>query len=169
MSKIYIAASWKQKDRVNKIAHVLSERGHIVFDFTDNTSRMKVNQALDLDFQLCDEQPKTKYASKYEPQNNKYGEYLQNMHLYQEMMKNNLAIIKKCDICILLLPAGADAHSDWGAAIGAKKITCVVGYPENGERSPCHLWAHAFFQDDKELFEKFESFDRSFSQSRITD
>jgi len=169
MSKIYIAASWKQKDRVNKIAHVLSERGHIVFDFTDSKSRLKVNQALDLDFQLCDEQPKTKYASKYEPQNNKYGEYLQNMHLYQEMMKNNLAIIKKCDVCILLLLAGADAHADWGAAVGANKITCVVGYPDNGDRSPSHLWADRFFQSDDELISSFETFINSVSCDRITD
>lgn len=169
MSKIYIAASWKQRERVNKISKELSSRGHVVFDFTDNASRAEVNRHMCLDFPIYATSPKATYPERYDPTKQKYGHYLREMHEYDDVMKNNLAIIKKCDVCILLLPAGADSHADWGACVGASKITCVVGYPESGERSPCHLWADAFFQDDAELLDWFESFNDSVTRDRITD
>ena len=91
MSKIYIAASWKQRERVNKISKELSSRGHVVFDFTDNASRAEVNRHMCLDFPIYATSPKATYPERYDPTKQKYGHYLREMHEYDDVMKNNLA------------------------------------------------------------------------------
>lgn len=138
---IYISSSWKNRDRVRKLAQDLRALGHTVYDFTDPASRGEP------------ELPPERFPVQFDPATHDYAAYLASSPEYERAVAGNLNwILERCDLCVLLLPCGADSHADWGAAVGAGKRSVVIGHPPKGERTPSHLWADAILPDEAALF-----------------
>lgn len=136
---IYISSSWKNRNRVRALATSLRSLGHVVYDFTDPASRG------------APEIPPEQFPVQFDPEAHVYADYLAATPHWRAAVEGNLEAIRRCDLCVLLLPCGADSHADWGVAVGARKRTVVVGHPKAGERTPSHLWAEQFFVDDAEV------------------
>jgi hypothetical protein len=112
-----------------------------VYDFTDPRCRKS------------EEIPPEKFPLMFDPNLHDYGDYLKSNPLWKDAVEGNLSALKKCNLCILLLPCGADSHSDWGVAVGMGKRTIVVGHPASGERTPSHLWAESILPDEVALID----------------
>lgn len=125
---IYISSSWKQRERVRKLANLLREAGFKVYDFTDPSCRE------------TPEIPPEKFPEQFDPNLHKYADYI-NKPEWRAAVEENRRAIEKSEIVVLLLPCGADAHADYGYALGLGKRAVVVGHPDKGDRSPTHLWA----------------------------
>ncbi len=134
---IYISSSWKNRVRVRALAVALRELGHVVYDFTDPASRGEP------------ELPPERFPQQFDPALHDYSEYLNQSPEYRRAVEGNRRwLIEKCDLCLLLLPCGADSHADWGVAVGAGKRSIIIGHPPKDERTPSHLWAEAIFKDE---------------------
>lgn len=134
---IYISSSWKNRVRVRALAVALRELGHVAYDFTDPASRGEP------------ELPPERFPQQFDPEQHDYSEYLNQSPEYRRAVEGNRRwLIEKCDLCLLLLPCGADSHADWGIAVGAGKRSIVIGHPPKGERTPSHLWAEVIFNDE---------------------
>lgn len=125
--QVYISSSWKQRDVVKELSQKLEEVGCLVYDFTSNS-----NSTAPI--------PPEKFSEQFDPEEHDYATYLDRKEFWEKMAENRKAI-KKCDLVLLLLPCGNDAHADWGLGVGLGKTTIVVGSPIKGDRSPVHLWA----------------------------
>lgn len=139
MSRVYLSASWKQRDRVRALAVSLRSAGHEVYDFTDPACRRS------------EEIPPERFPRQFDPAEATYREYIQGNPYWREAVEGNRAALRWCDAVVLLLPAGADSHSDWALGVGLGKRSCVVGHPPAGERTPSHLWADALLDGDGEV------------------
>lgn len=137
--KVYISASWKQRDRVRTLAVALRAAGHEVYDFTDPACRGQP------------EIPPEKFPEQFDPERHIYRDYLLSVSHWGQAVAGNRKALRWCDVCILLLPAGCDSHADWALAVGLGKLSLVVGHPPPGERTPSHLWADALLQHDSEI------------------
>lgn len=126
--KVYISSSWKQRERVRQLARMLRDRNIDVYDFTDPGCRS------------TPEIPPEKFPEPFDSHTHYYPEYLERPE-WRAAVEENLKTIRGCDALVLLLPCGADAHADYGVAVGLGKPTIVVGHPADGERSPTHLWS----------------------------
>ena len=133
---IYISSSWKNRERVRAFAIALRAQGHEVYDFTDPASRKSP------------EIPPEAFPEQFDPNKHNYGEYLNAVPNWRSAVYTNLEAIHHCDLCVLLLPCGADSRADWGVAVGLGKRTIVVGHPKAGERTPSHLWAEKLLQNE---------------------
>jgi hypothetical protein len=131
---IYISSSWKNRERVRALAEMLRGDGHEVYDFTDPSCRKS------------EEIPPERFPEEFDPEQHLYSEYLDRPEWHQAVSENRQAL-DRCDLVVLLLPCGNDAHADWAYAVGRGKKSVVVGHPGKGERSPVHLWADGFCSD----------------------
>ncbi len=139
---IYISSSWKNRLRVRALAVALRKLGHVAYDFTDPASRGEP------------ELPPERFPQQFDPEHHDYSEYLNQSPEYRRAVESNRRwLIEKCDLCLLLLPCGADSHADWGVAVGAGKRSIVIGHPPKGERTPSHLWAEAIFKNEAAALE----------------
>lgn len=136
---IYLSSSWKNRDHVRKLAIDLRVLGHTVYDFTDPASREEP------------ELPPERFPVQFDPTMHDYGTYLSGLGYRRAVTGNLRWIVDRCDLCVLMLPCGADSHADWGAAVGAGKRSVVIGHPPRGERTPSHLWADAILTDEAAL------------------
>lgn len=134
--KIYISSSWKNRVRVREIATLLRVYGHEVYDFTDPKCR------------LHEEIPPEKFPVQFDPDKHLYCEYIMDNPYWHDAVMDNQEALKRCDLVILLLPCGNDAHADWAYAVGLGKKSIVIGSPVKGDRTPSHMWADAIMQDD---------------------
>jgi hypothetical protein len=139
--KIYISASWKQRERVRALAIRLRQHGLEVYDFTDPACRG------------TPEIPPEKFPDQFDPDRHVYAEYLNAVPEWRAAVMCNKAALDTSDAVVLLLPAGADSHADWAYAVGRGVPSVVVGSPRAGERTPSHLWASAMVQTDDEAVE----------------
>ena len=138
--KIFVASSWKNREKVREMSIRLRRGGHRVYDFTDPSCRK------------VPETPPEVNAEEFDPEKHKYSEYLKNLKgLYASVM-NNQEALRWCELCILLLPCGMDAHADWAYALGYGKDTLVVGQPRKGERAPVHMWADRVIDDVDDVY-----------------
>lgn len=133
--RIYISSSWKNRDAVRVLANELRTHGDEVYDFTDPKCRK------------APEIPPEKFPEEFDPQTMNYRMYLRKYPEWHVAVLGNRDALDWCDVCVLLLPCGNDAHADWAYAVGRNKCTAVLGAPKKGDRSPVHLWAHALFDD----------------------
>jgi hypothetical protein len=140
---IYISSSWKNRDEVRKLAEILRGYGNTVYDFTDPACR------------ITPEIPPEKYPEEFDPEKHKYSEYI-NKPEWEAAVMENKAAIEVSDFIILLLPCGADSHSDWAYGVGLGIPSVVVGQPRKGERSPVHHWADNIFDSTEEFIRWFE-------------
>ncbi|MDI6814321.1 MAG: hypothetical protein QMD10_12415 [Desulfitobacteriaceae bacterium] len=139
---IYISSSWKNKEQVRLLADRLREKFHRVYDFTDPKGRMYKPI------------PPEEFPEEFDPEIHCYKDYLFREGWFKAVTENRLRL-GDADVVLLLLPAGNDAHADWGFAVGRGKWTAVIGRPRKGERTPTHLWAHAFFETVDEFLDWF--------------
>lgn len=128
--KIYISSSWKNRVEVRALAISLREAGHEVYDFTDPACRM------------MPEIPPEKFPQAFDPDSERYAEYIDRPEWRFAVMENKRAI-ERADLIILLLPCGNGSHADWAYGVGLGKKSIVCGHPKAGDRSPVHLWADA--------------------------
>ncbi len=133
---VYLSSSWKNREAVRALAILLRSIGHEVYDFTDPACRK------------TDEIPPEKFPNHFDPARHLYCEYIQSNPYWKAAVYANREALERCDAVVLMLPCGNDAHADWALAVGLGKLTCVVGSPKAGERTPTHLWANAILQDD---------------------
>lgn len=140
--KIYISSSRKNRERVRALAIRLREKGHEVYDFTDPESRKAFGGV---------EIPPERFPEQFDPEKHNYREYLLAVPEWEEAVLCNQRALHWCDLAVLLLPCGMDAHADWGLAVGLGKHTVVAGAPRAGERTPSHLWADALLDRDEDV------------------
>lgn len=140
--RIYLSTSWKNADRVRLLAQVLRAMGHEPYDFTDPNCRTEP------------EIPPESHLAPYDPAKGSYEEYLRAEPRFLAAVRGNRAALDRCDLVVLLLPCGNDAHADWAYGVGKGKPSYVVGAPPAGDRSPTHLWADTFFKSEWELVGK---------------
>ena len=126
---VYISSSWKRRAEVRALADVLRSVGHEVYDFTDPACRN------------TPEIPPERFPVQWSPEIGEYSDYIASVPEWRQAVECNRAALDRCDVVVLLLPCGNDAHADWAYAVGRGKRTCVVGAPPAGERTPTHLWA----------------------------
>jgi len=138
--KIYISSSWKNREKVREMAIRLRKDGHEVYDFTDKDSR-KAPECSPEDQQ----QP-------FDPEVHKsYAKYLKCERMYAAVIGNQEAI-QWCDLVILLLPCGNDAHADWAYGVGLGKRSVVVGQPRKGEQTYTQLWSDKILDNPDDIY-----------------
>lgn len=138
---IYLSSSWKQRDRVRALAIRLRTLGHSVYDFTDPACRK------------TPEMPPERFPEQFNPDKHVYGEYLAATPEWRPHVFANQDAVKTCDLVVLLLPCGNDAHADAFYGLGLGKRLVVCGQPLKGDRTPTHLWADWIARDEAELME----------------
>lgn len=107
--KIYVASSWRN-DFHPAVVHVLREQGFEVYDFKDSEG-----------FSWREISPNWQAWTK--------TEYLQALthQLAERGFNRDMAALKECDICVMVMPCGMSASLEMGYAVGAKKHTiCYV-------------------------------------------
>ena len=135
---IFIASSWKQRERVRALADALREMVLSVYDFTDPRCRK------------TPEIPMEKYPEQFDPAKHNYWEYIGRPE-WQAAIDENFENIDRCTMLVLLLPCGIDATADWAYAVAKGKRTYIVGNPRAGERSPVHRKANGWFADERQF------------------
>lgn len=128
---VYISSSWKNREAVRGLAVDLRNRGHIVYDFTDPSCRQ------------MPEIPPERFPEQFDPEKHLYSEYIESVREWRDAVNCNRRALDQCDMVILLLPCGTDAHADWAYGVGLGKRSIVVGQPKAGDRTPTHLWSDA--------------------------
>lgn len=151
--QVYISSSWKQFHAVRTLAEKLEDIGCLVYDFTSTRNRIAPI-------------PPEKFPEQFDPEKHDYATYL-NREAFLEKMFENRKAVEKCDIILLLLPCGNDAHADWGLGVGLGKVTIVVGSPLKGDRSPVHLWANAILPNVEEAILWIKNFEEVASNKAI--
>lgn len=147
--KIYLSSSWKQRVRVRDFAIRLRGIGHDVYDFTDPACRK------------TPEIPPERFPDEFDPERQLYVDYIQHVPEWRQAVMCNKEALEACDLVILMLPCGSDAHADWALAVGMGKPSIVCGQPRKGERTPSHLWADRIMRDENEVFASLLGIGRS--------
>jgi hypothetical protein len=137
--RVYLSASWKQRERVRALAEALRDEGHEVYDFTDPRCRK------------TPEIPPEAFPLQFDPERETYREYITGNPYYKAAVHSNYEAIEWCDVVLLLLPAGCDSHADWALGVGMRKKSAVVGQPKAGDRTPSHLWCDQFLDRDEDV------------------
>lgn len=126
--RIFLASSWKNREKVRAIAIELRVAGHNVYDFTDPRYRSVPPIPLE------------RFSNLFDPAAGEYRDYL-NRREWVSVMEKNKQALNWCDAVILMLPCGLDAHADAYYAHSLGKTLMITGHPDKGERSFVHLWA----------------------------
>lgn len=148
--KIYISSSWKNRDRVRKLAEGIREAGHEVYDFTDPASREGIKEI-----------PPEMFPKNFNPEKDNYREYLNSRPEWRQAVERNRVALHWCNTVIMLLPCGDDAHADAFYGLGHGAALAIVGSPKAGDRTPTHLWAHALLDSDDEVIPWVKSIARN--------
>jgi hypothetical protein len=138
---IYLSSSWKNRGRVRWLAQQLRKGGHDVYDFTDPAYR------------TTPEIPPERFPTEFDPQNGVYSEYIQSVAAWKEAVNGNMSVLQRCDLVVLMLPCGMDAHADAYYALGRGKRLVICGQPVAGTRAPVHLWAEAILDVDEDVLQ----------------
>lgn len=137
--KIYISSSWKRRLQVRALAIELRQAGHEVYDFTDPVCRN------------TPEIPPERFPVAWSAEIGEYSDYISSVPEWRQAVECNQAALNDCQVVVLLLPCGNDAHADWAFGVGRGKYSCVVGAPVDGERTPTHLWADILLDRPEEV------------------
>lgn len=140
--KIYISSSWKNRERVRILANKIREHLQFeVYDFTDSNCRK------------TPEIPPERFPDNFDPVKHIYKNYIRSVIEWQQAVEENKQAIINCDLVVLMLPCGNDAHADayFGLGLGKKLVVC--GQPRKNERSTTHLWADNILDFDFEVID----------------
>lgn len=136
---VYISSSWKNRERVRIMAATLRVAGFRVYDFTDPKDRD------------VPEIPPERFPDNFDPEKHVYREYITAVPEWRAAVECNRRALDRCDIAVLMLPCGNDAHADAFYALGAGKRLIVVDQPRKDDRTPTHMWAEAILDDDTDV------------------
>lgn len=145
---IYLSSSWKNRDRVRALAEVLRNYGHEVYDFTDPRCR------------ATPEIPPERFPDQFDPERHNYRDYLEAVPEWRQAVDCNRKAIEECDLVVLMLPSGNDAHADAFYGLGLGKHLIVCGQPRIGDRSPTHMWATKMLDSDQDVPEEIDAWTR---------
>lgn len=122
--KIYIASSWKMKDVVIKLAKSLTEVGHEVDAFCDDSNgRISFNWSELIDIMKEEGTDISQLDAK---------EMMKHWRV-QEAFKEDKKWIDWADALIMLMPCGRSSHLEAGYAVGKGKKLYIVGGFKKGE------------------------------------
>src|SRR3990172_8836359 len=107
-AKIYIASSWRNEFYADLLPKIRAD-GHEVYDFRDPDAAFK--------WSAIDENWKNWSVEQYKAA-------LRHPEAVRGFIRDSGAL-EWCDTCVLLLPAGASAHTEFGWACGQKKRTAI--------------------------------------------
>lgn len=138
---IYLSSSWKNRDRVRKMAERIRVDGHDVYDFTDPRCREGIPEI-----------PPEQYPRSFNPHIQNYRSYITSTPEWRQAVMRNKSALNQSNVVLLLLPCGLDAHADAFYGLGKGATLAIVGQPAAGERTPTHLWADAFLDTDEEVY-----------------
>lgn len=141
MRRIYIASSWKNKDRVRALAEKLRGYGHEVFDFTDPDNRAK-----ELDHWNC---PADKWDGP--PLETMEYQLFLTFPKSQRIFTADMGGLHWADTVILLLPSGRSSHLEAGFGAAAGKDLFVFGDLPLGEFDPMYHMAKRCFHAKDEF------------------
>lgn len=141
MRRIYIASSWKNKDRVRALATKLRSLGHEVFDFTDPDNRAK-----ELDHWNC---PADKWDGPL-LETMEYKQFL-TFEKSQRIFSADVGGLHWADTIVLLLPSGRSSHIEAGFAAGSGKDLFIFGDLPLGEFDPMYHFARGCYHADDEF------------------
>lgn len=117
--KIYVASSWRNS-RYPYIVEALRDQGYDVYDF-------KNPEPGNYGFNWSEVDPFWKNWSPDE-----FRKALNNP-IAAGSFDRDMAALRECDVCVLVMPCGRSAHLEAGFAMGANKITIILlsdGEPE---------------------------------------
>jgi|GEM_PF-2405482 hypothetical protein len=129
--RIFIASSWKNKDQVFKLAKLLENAGHSVYNFADFSKRTAAP---------IDEEELNSSFHSMNFTGKGYRNFISQIK-YTDIINENRKAINECHLLILLLPCGLDANIDWAYAVGKGKPTILCGVPYIGSRCLNHQFA----------------------------
>ena len=119
MAKVYVASSWSNEYQPRIVAF-LRERGHEVYDFR--------NPERKTDFRW------SQISGNWEKMET--DEYLDALEhpLAEAGFRSDFDAMRRSDVCVLVLPCGASAHSEAGWMKGAgKKVIVYRNRPQRPE------------------------------------
>lgn len=111
--RVYVASSWRNA-RFPAVVAALREAGHEVYDF-----RNPAPGHAGFGWRQCDPRPPSEWTVA------DYRRVLA-MPRAQEGFGFDMAALRACDVCVLVLPCGRSAHLELGWAAGASKRALVL-------------------------------------------
>lgn len=111
--RIYVASSWRN-ERHPAVVRALRKAGHEVYDFR-NPAPGKAGFA----WHQCDPRPPSTWSVS------NYRNVLASPRA-REGFALDMAALRSCDACVLVLPCGRSAHLELGWAAGAGKVGLVL-------------------------------------------
>ncbi len=148
--RVYLSSSWKNRVRVRAVANAIRELKHEVYDFTDPKSREEIPEI-----------PPERFPTIFDPSVHLYREYITGTPEWRQAVMRNKRALEWCNVVLLMLPCGQDAHADAFYGLGKGATLAVVGQPHAGERTPTHLWADAILDQDNDIIDWLSSIARS--------
>ena len=134
--RIYIASSWKNASLIRAVAHVLRNRGHEVFDFTDPENRVAgidnfVFRASEWPGKTLDEIDWLEFL-EYEPT--------------KRAFKTDKSGLDWANTVLMLLPCGRNAHLEAGYGAGRGKDLFILGDLPIGQYETMYLFAEGCYR-----------------------
>jgi hypothetical protein len=135
--KIYIASSWKNKDKVRALAGKLRSLGHEVFDFTDRENRPKGTDWFNCPADKWDGPPLATMEYKA------FLKFATSQHIFTADMSG----LHWADTVILYLPSGRSSHMEAGWGAGAGKDLFILGDLPLGEFDSLYFLAKECYHE----------------------
>ncbi len=146
MMNIYVASSWRNKERQQAVVHALREAGHSVYDFfhpKPGNEGMAWREIENDPNWIRD--PKRFRAGLEHP-------------LAQEAFHLDMDALRAADACVLVLPCGRSAHLELGWAAGAGKRSVVLLDDPVSEPELMYLATDRICLEIEEVVDAVESF-----------
>ena len=137
MRRIYIASSWKNKEKVRELAAKLRGLGHEVFDFTDQDNRPKGTDWFNCPADKWDGPPL---------ETMEYKQFLK-FETSQHIFTADMSGLHWADTVILYLPSGRSSHMEAGWGAGAGKDLFILGDLPLGEFDPLYFLAKECYHE----------------------
>jgi hypothetical protein len=139
MRRIYIASSWKNKERVRELAAKLRGVGHEVFDFTDPENRVAGIDKFSFDAKQFAE-----WSGK-DPNAVDWLDFL-TWKPSKRAFKVDKSGLDWADTVVLLLPSGRSSHLEAGYGVGQGKELFIFGHLPVGEFDAMYGFAKACYR-----------------------
>lgn len=138
---VYVASSWRTKDRQEQMVALLRDEGFGVYDFRQPTRGAKGSGGFG--WSEIDEGWKQWNAEQFQKGL---------MHpVAHDGFRSDMNALMTCDLCVLVLPCGRSAHLELGYAIGAKKPTAIWLEKEHNEPELMYGMVGLLSTDEREI------------------